>query len=308
MSVRTAHRLSRLLAMLPWVMAHPGCSVEEVCNRFGYRREELLDDLNLVVVCGLPGYGPGDLMWAELVGDEIVVDTAEYFAHSPRLTPTESLTLLAAGMAVISGGHASGVLQKAVDKLAAAIAPGWEDSLSVELVTEPSSVEILRNAAASRNVVGIDYYSLSRNATNHRQVEPWAVFSTLGNWYLMGHCRTAGDRRVFRVDRIRDLNVTDERFVAPDNLPEPDVQYTPADDDVRATILLKDEARWVAQYYPVEIVEESPAGLTVVFSSSDPGLAARLLLRLGGGAELLAGEEVASSLAELKRQVLSRYS
>ena len=74
-SPRTTKRLNKILAMLPWVIAHPGASVDEVCERFDYTKAELAADLDLVFVCGLPGYGPGDLMVAYI--DD----------HAPRLRP-----------------------------------------------------------------------------------------------------------------------------------------------------------------------------------------------------------------------------
>ena len=101
-SPRTAQRLARILAMLPWVIAHPGAEVTAVCERFGYTRAELVADLNLVFVCGLPGYGPGELMDAFVDEDEVVVDAADYFSRPVRLTAAEALMLLAAGMAVLS--------------------------------------------------------------------------------------------------------------------------------------------------------------------------------------------------------------
>ena len=55
---KTARRLTRILSMVPWVIANQGASVAEVCRRFGYTERELIEDLNLVFVCGLPGYGP----------------------------------------------------------------------------------------------------------------------------------------------------------------------------------------------------------------------------------------------------------
>ena len=110
-SARTAERLTRILSMLPWVLANPGAEAEEVLERFGYGdRAELVSDLNLVFVCGLPGYGPGDLMDAYLDEDEVVVDMADYFARSPRLSPAEALALLAAGMALVSSGQGSPAL------------------------------------------------------------------------------------------------------------------------------------------------------------------------------------------------------
>ena len=95
----TAQRLNRILAMLPWVIANPGATVDEVCARFGYERRELAADLDLVFVCGLPGYGPGDLMVAYIDDEEVVVEMADYFAQPVRLTAPEALILLASGMA-----------------------------------------------------------------------------------------------------------------------------------------------------------------------------------------------------------------
>ena len=120
---RTAVRLSRLLGMLPWVIAHPGAEVSEVCSRFGYTRAELARDLAAVFVSGLPGYGPGDLMVAYIDGDEVVVDLADYFARPVRLTAAEGLALLAAGMALASSGAAPEALPTAVAKLAAVLVP-----------------------------------------------------------------------------------------------------------------------------------------------------------------------------------------
>ena len=72
MSDRTASRLTRILAMLPWVIDNPGVHVDAVCERFGYTRKELIKDLDLVFVCGLPGYGPGDLPVSEALCEEVL--------------------------------------------------------------------------------------------------------------------------------------------------------------------------------------------------------------------------------------------
>ncbi|MFP3913551.1 MAG: helix-turn-helix transcriptional regulator [Actinomycetota bacterium] len=307
MSSRTASRLTRILTMLPWVISHPGSTVDEVCRRFGYRdHEDLARDLDMVFVCGLPGYGPGDLMVAYIDDDEVVVDTADYFERAPRLSPTEALSMLAAGMAVLSAGEGSPALESAVDKLAATVAPD-ADGLAVDVSPEPDLVRPLREAAADRRVVEIVYTSLGRGDTTQRQVEPWAVFASLGNWYLTGYCRLAEAERIFRLDRIRRMEVTDEAFPEPPAPPEPRVRYTPSDDDVRCLIALRPAARWVMDYYPVDVLEDSGDEVVISFAASDPSVAARLLLRLGDRARLLEGGEVSGSLSELGRRILDRY-
>jgi len=304
---KTAKRLNRILAMLPWVIGHPGTTVEEVSDRFGYTHKELLADLDLVFVCGLPGYGPGDLMEAYVEGDKVVVDLADYFSRPLRLSPAEALGLLAAAMALASTGQAPPALERALEKLAAAILPDASDALVVELGAEPDVLDVLRQAAGDHVVVNISYMALGTNEMSTRDVEPWTVFSSLGNWYLSGFCRLKAGERIFRVDRIRDVETVDATFVPPDEVPEPVVRFTPSEDDTYATISLGRRARWVAEYYPVEIIEDAPDALIVRFAASDPLVAARLLVRLGSSAQLLEGEAVESAVAHLRSIILQRY-
>jgi proteasome accessory factor C len=305
-SPRTVERLTRILSMLPWVMSRGGGTVAEVCERFGYTRAELVRDLNLVFVCGLPGYGPGDLMVAYVDEDEVVVDMAEYFARPVRLNPAEALMLLAGGMALAQAGEAPEALGTAVAKLQRALLPGGEE-IDVELPAEPALVTLLSRAAGAGRVVRLTYSSLGSGKTSVRDVEPWSVFSTLGNWYLRGHCRSAGAERVFRVDRIREAAETGEHFEPPEDPPPPVVRYTPGVDDVRAVISLGPGAGWVAEYYPVEVIDADRGATTIEFSAADPAVAARLLLRLGSRARLVEGPEVAAATEELRSRILARY-
>ena len=60
----------------------------------------------------------------------------------------------------------------------------------------------------------------------------------------------------------------------------------------------------MADYYPVEDLGDGQ----IRFSSSDPAVAARLLLRLGDDAELVEGPEVAALLGEYRRGIRARYA
>ncbi len=309
MSSRTSSRLSRILAMLPYVIAHDGVSVTQLCELFGYTRKELVEDLQIVFLCGLPGYGPGDLIDADFDDDEVFIRTADYFAGAPRLSPSEGLALLAAGLAVIDSGQAGPELVSAVGKLTKTLLPeeGELAILDVDLAGEPELVSKLRQAAAGGDVLRITYTALTREQTTVREIEAWTVFTSLGNWYVQAHCRLAADRRHFRVDRIREIEETGEKFIPPTNAPLPEIRYTPLADDVRCRIVLDHSARWVAEYYSVDVVSDDGGKLVVDFSSADPSVAARLLLRLGAHATLISGPEVAESLETLRGQLLRLY-
>lgn len=292
--------------MLPWVIANPGATVDEVCERFDYSPRQLAADLNLVFVCGLPGYGPGDLMVAYIDDDEVVVEMADYFSSAVRLSAPEALTLLAAGMAVMSSGQAPEALKSGVSKLQRLLLPDSAEAFVVDL-TEPELVGRLRQAAAAGQVINIVYTAISSDATTERDIEPWTVFSTMGNWYVTAHCRLAQGERVFRVDRIQAADPTGEAFEPPAEPPPPVVRYSPGVDDVTATISLAPTAQWITEYYPVDEISRNANETVVRFSASDPKVVARLLLRLGDSAELIEGPEVADELDGLRRRMLSRY-
>lgn len=306
-SPKTAGRINRLLAMLPWVIANPGAPIDEVCERFDYTRTDLIRDLNTVFVCGLPGYGPGDLMDASIDDDEVVVETAEYFARPLRLTPPEALGILASAKAVQSSGSGGEALDRAIKKLERTVLPDGAEAVVVDL-PEPSLVGDLRRATSDGAVVRIDHTSIASGERKVREVEPWSVFTTLGNWYVSGHCRTANAERVFRVDRIRSMEETGERFEARSSSLQPAVRYTPSDDDVHVVIRLSGPSRWVAEYYPVDILADDSDGMTIRMSVGDPAVAARLLIRLGSTADLVEGAEVGRATADLRRRIAARYT
>ncbi len=201
-SRRTVSRISRILALIPYVLDRSTVDVDDVMDRFGYTRDQLTKDLNTIFVCGLPGYGPGDLMEAYMDEDEVVIDAADFFGKAPRLTPAEALGLLAAGMTVIGSGEASPELESAVRKLTKAVMPDADTTLTVDVIDESKSVGVLREAAANAKVVHITYRSVAKEETTERDIEPWSVFAALGRWYVLGHCRLVEDQVTFRFDRI----------------------------------------------------------------------------------------------------------
>lgn len=306
-SARTVDRLSRILALIPYVLETRGAELQDVLERFGYTEDQLARDLNTVFVCGLPGYGPGDLMEAYIDEDEVIIDAAEYFTRAPRLTPGETLGLLAAGLTTMEMGVTSPALSSAVVKLSEVVVPNAEHSLSVSVGEGSGQAAALREAASEHRLVRITYRSVGREETTRREIEPWTVFTTLGRWYVTGHCRLVDDQRTFRIDRIRDLEVLDERFPPPRRLPEPTVGYTPSPEDISCVIDLNPGARWVLDYYPVEVVRESSRTTRIRFSSPDAEVPARLLLRLGAEARLVEGPEVAARTREIGGALLARY-
>ncbi|MEM6699971.1 MAG: YafY family protein, partial [Bacteroidota bacterium] len=78
----------------------------------------------------------------------------------------------------------------------------------------------LQSAITNYNLAQIDYHSLQREKTK-RIIEPFALYSTQGNWILIAYCRKRQDFRAFRIDCIQKLYIQSARFEPhPMTLPE----------------------------------------------------------------------------------------
>lgn len=301
-------RLQRLLAIIPWVASRDGPRVDDVCSRFGCTEAELVDDLELLFLCGLHPYTPDMLIDVDIADGRVWIRYAEYFSRPLRLTPTEGLALLASGRTVLAsaGGDDDGPLARGLDKLAAAM--GVDAGEAVEIELGPVAEDLLgtlRAAAGAHRQVEIDYYSFGRDERAKRVIDPYAVFSAAGQWYVSGWCHRVDDERLFRVDRIASATPLDTSFKPPKKAPDL-AAYRPATTDPRVTLELEPSARWVAEQYPVEKVEEVADGrLRVTLVASQPAWLERLLLRLGRRATVVDGD--AGAAAAAARRLLVRY-
>ncbi len=304
----TQRRLVRILALMPWILANPYPTVSEVIHRFGYRNEkELAGDLSLLFLCGVPGYGPDDLIWAAIEDDVVILDTADYFSRPLKLTPPEALGLLSAGMAVDGTSYGNAALSSAVEKLAAVVFPDAAPVIGAELPAEPVHLADLQKATGEHRAVKMTYLSVGANKTTDRVVEPLITYASMGRWYLSAKCRLAKDDRTFRIDRIRSLRLLAETFTPPPDRDRPRIGFAPPADAIESELLLGPAARWVAEYYPVKVIEDNGTEMKVRFSAADPRVAARLLVRLGDKARLVKGRKVEEELKRLRSEILARY-
>ena len=301
-------RLRRVLALVPYVLAHPGVTLAELAERFEVSEAELERDLELLPLCGLPPYTADRLIDVWIVDGTVQIRLAEYFERPLRLTPAEGLALLAAGRALLSvpGSDAHGPLATALDKLDGVL--DARGRLAVD-VGGSDHLEELQRAAAETERLEIDYYSFARDEMTTRTVDPWRVFHAFGAWYLAAWCHRADAERLFRVDRVRGVRRTGEHFELPVGGGDAaDLVYRPRPEDPRVTLRVAPDAVWVVESYPHESAEKLGDGSwRVVLAVSEAAWLERLLLSLGDEATVEGPAAARGVAAEAARRILARY-
>ncbi len=307
-------RLARLLAVIPWVAGQDGATLDDIAARFDYPRDQLLADLqDVVFFVGVHPFTPDALIDVDIREGKVWIRYADWFSKPLRLTAEEGARLLTAGRSVLGltgESDESGPLLRALAKLQLALGEGAAQAVEVRLGEAPEEIlDTLRRAVAEGRRIELDYYSYGRDERSARQVDPARVFSDHGNWYLAGWCHRAEGDRIFRVDRIRTVDLLDD--AVEHRQLTADTSFTPSGDDPRVELRLPADARWVIEQYPTEAVTEHEDGTIDVRMAvtAQPWLE-RLLLRLGPTTDVLQIDDAldADLRSVAARRVLARYA
>jgi proteasome accessory factor C len=314
-TAKASERLRRLLVVVPYLVQHPGTEVAEAARLFEMSEAELVQELNLLFVSGLPPYGPGDLIDVDIQDGRIWIFMADHFARPLRLTRAEAISLYLRGisLATTPGLKEAPALASALAKLADALGPETLGELPerVQVAADGRAVGVLgelRRAAEEHERVRIDYYAASRASAREREIDPEEVFFAAGSWYVAAWDLAADAERLFRADRIRSLERTGVRFEPRGLAGAGRPLYSPGEDDVAVTLRLSPQARWVAEYYETSReVELEDGRLEVELPAGRLEWVERLLLRVGTGAEIVAPEGLLDRVRRLARATRERY-
>lgn len=305
-------RLRRLLSLLPWLADHPGTTIAEICERFGFTEEQLHADLEIVWMVGIPPYTPDQLIELQFDEDRVSVILGSYFQRPLRLTPDQALALVAAGQSLLDdpGTDPEGPLARGLAKLATALQVDPDEAVAVHLGEAGSeTLERLRTAIRDGRRVRLDYYSFGRDERSEREVDPHRLWAEGGGWYLGGHCHRAEGTRVFRLDRIVSVEVLDEPASTTPDPGEP-ATFDPTGGEASVTLDLDPEAAWVVDYYPNDGVDELADGaVRAILPVASLRWLEQLLVRLGplGTVVNLTGDLPDNPGADAARRVLARY-
>ena len=317
---RLAARLARLLNLVPYFKENPGISAAEAAAELGVTTKQLMTDLNQLWVCGLPGYGPGDLIDLAFSEESIEVTFTAGIERPLRLRSIEATALLVAlrsivempGMVDPTAAHgAIAKIEHAAGSAAAAQKPESVDHAPPARAEDPAAATV-RAAVDTGRAVRIVYYSASRDAVTERVVDPIRTLLVDNQTYLQAWCRAAEAVRLFRFDRIESAEMLDEPARPPAAaLADTATLELFAEDSTMplATLRIAKEYAWVTDHYPMGdpvIGADGSVVTTMRYATLD--WMARLVLGFGSGVVVLDPPELIAAVADRAAAALSAYA
>lgn len=216
------NRLDRLTAILIHLQTKRVVRAQELADRFGISLRTVYRDVRSLEEAGVP------------IGAEAGVGyfLTDYHLPPVMFTSAEASALLLGGKLIEKWADASvrtefesalfkikSVLKRAdqerLDELDAHInvaKPTWRQPYSDGLLTH------IQQAIAQNHVLQLQYHSQYNDAETQREVEPVGLYHYHMAWHLIAFCHARQDYRDFRVDRIRHLTDTGQRFARRERL------------------------------------------------------------------------------------------
>lgn len=180
--------------------------------------------------------------------------------------------------------------------------------------------EELDHAIKHHLSVKMRYYTMYRDATTDRMVDPYKLLSKDGRSYMMAWCHKRKEVSIFRLDRIRKLVVTDKAFDIDPEFDESeflDPMFGIFNDGKPFKVKVRFSpwvARWIREdrWHPSQkFTEMSDGSLQVDMKVTGTIDVKRWILSFGRDAEVLAPEHLRKAItydAEVMRETYSNVT
>jgi proteasome accessory factor C len=315
--LRAPDKLVFLLSLVPYLLEQRVVDVAEAAAHFGVGEQEIRDAVMLIATSGLPGatgtYQPNDLFdidWDSFEEDDVIVIVHHVaIDDAPRLSAREAAALIA-GLQYLSAlpenaGRAS--LAALTEKLRAG-ASSAPSRLAVAEESTDESLATVRRAVASGHRLEFDYLN-ARGERRRRRVDPLRIASLGADWYLQAYDHTREDVRNFRIDRMSDLEVTDEPIGDHSGRAIPETLFQASPDDLEVVVdVAPATLPLLGDYLADSTQDEAGDRLRVTLRLAHVHGLKRLVAGLPGLVTVVAPDTARAAVAEWAEAGLAAYS
>jgi proteasome accessory factor C len=270
--------------------------IADVCAELNMSEQEVREDVSVLNVVNFGG--GAYVLYAEIhPNGEIEVDPEPYsdtFDRPARLLPIEAKALVAA--IDLLGAHVpAGSLDGARAKIVAALGQDpIEEGLHISHAAgdDTGIAHVIGDAISRRRVLRLNYYVINEDRFTERTVEPYKLTNGLEGWYVAAYDPAKEDVRHFRLDRIKEAEVTDEAYEPrPDLDPVADIEGWARTGEVAESRVAKvwispEQARWGREDQTV-VAELEDGAVVVEWTYKGEDYLVREVLKMAGDAAVL---------------------
>ena len=309
-SLSGTDRYNFMLALTGYLINNRQQKLTDLANHFQVTEKEVRSAVVTISLSGVGMYRPDELFFLDYdLLEEGIVDLsfAPTLEAVPRLS-TRQVAAIASGLSYLLN-LVDTKDQQQIKQLLEILGRGAFSSNELPFMVQPTrgdgDLALVRQAVAETRAIKCSYINAAGEVTN-REIEPQLLESREANWFLKGFCRSNQETRVFRLDRMREielLDIFDER-----ELPstETDQIYSVRKSDLEVLFEVDPEAfAFVADYRP-EFEISGNKSVQVKIPIGQLETLGRIVARYSGKVRVLAPAAARVAVREFAQRALGQ--
>jgi proteasome accessory factor C len=296
-------RALRTMDLIPFIVENPACSIRSLAEKFSVSEDQIEKDLQLIFLCGLPGYTPYELI--DIVFDNGIVTVIEpQVLDRPRRFSKSEMVVIVLGLRILSELYPADStqmlkLEKLIAKISALV-PTYVSKQTGKSLNS-SLLKDLNRAINQSLSLDIEYSSVSKDQITKRNILPLELYLLNGAMYLRAMDIAQSSERVFRADSMR---ITSIGSVV-------SVQNGSNEEKVSEVSLIVDRSKKLFMERNSSIiksVQDSKKGFKVNVMVSNIEWLKRCILSNSPGISVVAPLDLATQIKKEARAILAMYS
>ncbi|WP_029901754.1 YafY family protein [Prevotella sp. 10(H)] len=209
------NRIDRISALLVQLQSRPIVKASEMAKRFGVSLRTIYRDMSTLSEAGVPICGNSGIGYSLVEG---------YRLPSLMFTKEEAMAFLTAEKIIeqLTDTQNSNYFRQGMDKIRAALRAvdkkylhDMEDTIAVYKSRNtkeslPNLMQVILSSINDKLIVEINYTNAGENKSN-RLLEAVGISYSHPRWYLAAWCHLREEYRMFRLDRIENIKITDSK-------------------------------------------------------------------------------------------------
>jgi predicted DNA-binding transcriptional regulator YafY len=300
-------KINRLFEITTILLNKGTVTAKELADRFGVSTRTIYRDIDVLSSAGVPVYmnkgnGGGISLLENYAINRTLISEQE----------SESLLLAVKTLQATKYPQLDMVLQKMGSIFKNASNHDWVEidfSHWGSMPNEKNKFNDIKNAMLQRQVICFDYVN-AEGYKSSRVAEPEKLLYKGNSWYLIAYCRQQQSRRTFRISRLKNVEVTTEKF-EPKLLPGPDTEELSNILKPLVQLKLRFQAKVLNRLYDdfddSFITKNNDGSFTVEVAFPEDEWVYSYLLSFGNSVEVLEPEHIRRIIIGRLKQALLLY-
>ena len=307
MGASAIEKTAQALDLIPYILEHPGVSIEELADSFESTPSDISEILSIIFMCGLPGYTHLELIDLSTEHGFVSIMDPQNLDKPRRLTKVEVVSILLGLQNLVSQG-VSAEVAKIVDSVSKKMTDLLGDIATLEIIEGEQKIprsewkDLVEIAITDGKALDIEYLSLSNEKISIRTISPKKLYIRASNYYVEAYCDSSKEIRHFRLDRMRTVNIS------PRSISTSDSTNTSRSAVIEA--LIPKSALYFLETNEEIVMNTEIFGdqLRVSLEVTNEQWLFRALTSINGSVTITSPETLKAEFADLSRRTLDNYA